>query len=172
MKGFTVEETTEKKKSNRKWLIIAAGIFGVSLISAGVFASTQITLNSGTNNKVYLGAGSANVTICGNQATISTQQTYLSQIFKTTTFSISGVSGNCANKVLSLAFSLDNGATVNMATWTIPGSANGNEIYQYGYASSGNGTCSIGGTCQALNGFTAFDTSAQANFSTVAIAVQ
>jgi hypothetical protein len=171
VKGFTVEETTEKKKSNRKWLIIAAGIFGVSLISAGVFASTQITLNSGTSNKVYLGAGSANVTVCGNQATISTQQTYLAQVFKTTTFSISGVSSSCASKVLSFAFSLDNGVTVNTATWAIPSNANGSETYQYGYGSNG-GSCAQGGTCQAQTGFTAFDTSAQANFSTVAIAVQ
>ena len=167
-----MEENNVQKKANRRWLLIAAGVFGASLISAGVFASTQISVNSGTSHIVNLGAGAASVTVCGSNATISAQQTYLSSSasYNTTTFSITGLgAGNCGGKVLSLSFSPSSG-TINTATWTIPSSPTGAESYVYGYGSNG-GSCSAGGTCQAASGFTAFDTYSS-TLSTVAIAVQ
>jgi len=167
-----MEENAARKQSNRKWLIAAIGLFGLSLVSAGVFASTQITLNSGTSHVVNLGAGTASVNVCGSYATISATQTYLtsSASYNTTTFSITGLgAGNCGGKILSMAFSPTNG-TVNTATWAIPSSPTGAETYVYGYGSNG-GSCSAGGTCQAQSPFTAFDTY-NSTLSTVAIAVQ
>ena len=61
-------------KLKKRWLLLAAAIFGVALLGSGVFASSQITLNSG--NAVSLGAGAAAVNVCGSNATISTQQYY------------------------------------------------------------------------------------------------
>jgi len=165
-----MEANNEGKKSNRKWFIVAAGVFGVSLLTAGVFASTQITVNN--THYVNLGAGTASVNVCGTQATIAATQTYLTSTntYNTTTFSITGLgNGNCGGKILSLAFAPSSG-TVNTATWTIPSSPDGTEKYVYGYGSNG-GSCATGGTCQAQAPFTAFDTY-DATLSTIAIAVQ
>jgi homoaconitase/3-isopropylmalate dehydratase large subunit len=165
-----VDENNVQKTTNRKWLIVAAGVFGVSLITAGVFASTQITIN-GSSHTVNLGAGSATVQVCGSTATISALQTYnsASQSFHTTTFSVTGIGSGCAGKVLSLAFSPTTGS-VNTATWTVPTGENGSTTFQYGYGSNG-GSCTSGSTCQAQSSFTDFDTYLS-NLSTVAIAVQ
>jgi len=163
-----VEENNVQKKSNRKWLIVAAGVFGASLITAGVFASTQISVNSGTN-LVNLGAGSATVNVCGSSATISAIQTFdpAAEVFKTTTFSITGLGSGCANKVLSLGFINSNG-TIS-ATWSLPSSMSTSKVFQYGYGSAGTND---GTTYQSGTALTAFDTAAQTQLSTVAIAVQ
>ena len=164
-----MEENNVQKKSNRKWLVVAAGVFGASLITAGVFASTQISVNSGTNNLVNLGAGSATVNICGSSATISAIQTFdpTAEVFKTTTFSITGLGSGCANKVLSLGFINSNG-TIS-ATWSLPSSMSTSKVFQYGYGSAGTND---GTTYQSGTALTAFDTGAQTQLSTVAIAVQ
>ena len=166
-----MEENMIQKKSNRKWLLVAAGVFGASLITAGVFASTQITVN-GASHTVNLGAGSASVNVCGSTATISAVQTFNStqQSFYTTTFAVTGIGSGCAGKILSLAFSPTSG-TVNTATWAVPSSESGSTIFQYGYGSNG-GSCTAGATCQAQSSFTQFDTYLATNLSTVAIAVQ
>jgi len=163
-----VEENTTQKKFNRKWLIVAAGVFGVSLISAGVFASTQITVNG--NNTVNLGAGSATFTLCSSTATISANQTYFPATgsFNTTTFSITGLGPNCAGKVLSLAF-LTTGSVVNSATWSVPNPNYATYSFQYGYGSNGS---QGNGVYQSQSPLAAFDTAQQTNLSTVAIAVQ
>jgi hypothetical protein len=164
-----VEENNVQKKSSRKWLIVAAGVFGASLISAGVFASTQISVNGGST--VNLGAGSATVNVCGSTASISAIQTFdaTAQIFKTTTFSITGLASGCANKVLSIAFNNTNG--IQTATWSLPSGLTTSKVFQYGYGSNGSND---GTTYQSGSALTAFDTSAQtgSNLSTVAIAVQ
>ena len=168
-----MEENNVQKKLNRKWFIVAVGIFGASLVTAGVFASTQISVNSGTSHVVNLGAGTASINVCGSNATISATQTYLTSTntYNTTTFSITGLgNGNCGGKILSLAFAPSSGV-INTATWAIPSSPTGAETYVYGYGSNGSGSCSAGGTCQAESPFTAFDTY-NATLSTVAIAVQ
>jgi len=167
-----VDQQSPQKKNNRKWILVAAGVFGISLITAGVFASTQITVNG--THYVNLGAGSTTVNVCGTTATISAAQTYLSSngVFNTTTFSITGLGAtNCGGKILSLAFQNQNG--IQSATWAIPSSPTGGETYDYGYGSNG-GTCTAGNNhCQAQTPLAAFDTSgANATLSTVAIAVQ
>lgn len=163
-----MEENTTQKKFNRKWLIVAAGVFGVSLISAGVFASTQITVNG--NNTVNLGAGSATFTLCSSTATISASQTYFpaTGTFNTTTFAITGLGSACSGKVLSLAFQTS-GSIVNSATWTIPSSNTTSNVFQYGYGSNGTNNA---GVYQSQSPLAAFDTAQQTNLSTVAIAVQ
>jgi len=164
-----VDQQSPQKKTNRKWILVAAGVFGISLITAGVFASTQITVNG--THYVNLGAGSTTVNVCGTTATISAAQTYLSSngVFNTTTFSITGLGTGCGGKLLSMAFNNQNG--IQSATWTIPSSPTGAETYEYGYGS--NGTCSAGGKCEAQSQLTPCDTAgANATLSTVAIAVQ
>ena len=166
-----MEENNVQKKSNRKWLLVAAGVFGASLITAGVFASTQISINSGTN-QVSLGAGSATFTLCNSTATISAIQTFDStaQVFKTTTVSITGLGTGCANKTLSLAFKTNSPSSVlNSATWSVPSGVTNSTVFQYGYGSNGTND---GTNYQAQSPLTQFDTAAQTQLSTVAIAVQ
>ena len=162
-----MQENETSKKRNRKPLLIVAAVFGFSLIAAGVYAGTQITING--NAGVNLGAGTATFTLCSSNATISATQTYDSNtaVFQTTTFSITGLGSGCSNKVLSLAFKTNSG--INQATWSIPGSNATSNTFQYGYGSNGSNN---GSTYQAQSAMSAFDTAAQTNLSTVAIAVQ
>jgi hypothetical protein len=162
-----MQENETSKKRNRKPLLIVAAVFGFSLITAGVYAGTQITING--NSQVNLGAGTATFTLCSSNATISATQTYDSNtaVFQTTTFSITGLGTQCANKVLSLAFKTNNG--INQATWSIPAGNTTSYQYQFGYGSNGSNASNI---YQAQSAMSAFDTAAQTNLSTVAIAVQ
>jgi len=162
-----MQDNETSKKRIRKPLLIAAAVFGISLISAGVYAGTQITING--NAGVNLGAGTATFTLCSSNATISAVQTFDStaQVFKTTTFSITGLGSGCSNKVLSLAFQTNSG--INQATWSVPASNVTSNNFQFGYGSNGTNS---GGNYQAQSALTAFDTAAQTNLSTVAIAVQ
>lgn len=105
-------------KFKSKWALAVLALFGISLISAGVFASASITLNS--NGAVNLGAGAVAVSVCDQQATISTQQTYDSsaQIFKLTTISLEGINySDCAGKTISMA--MKDGSTTYSTTWAI-----------------------------------------------------
>ncbi len=162
-----MEQNETKKKRNPKILLAVAAVFGFSLITAGVYAGTQITING--NAGVNLGAGSAQFTLCSSNATISAVQTFdqTAQVFKTTTFSITGLGSGCSNKVLSLAFQTNSG--INQATWSLPSSNLTSNTFQFGYGSNGTNS---GGTYQAQSALNAFDTAAQTNLATVAIAVQ
>jgi hypothetical protein len=107
----------QKIDFRNKWTLAILALFGVSLISAGVFASASITLNSG--NAVNLGAGSAAVAACDSYATVSTQQTYKSDVqrYELTTITLSNVNG-CQGKTLSMAFKTSAGTTYS-TTWGI-----------------------------------------------------
>ena len=115
-----------QRKSQKKWFVVLLGIFGASLLSAGVFAASTITLNSG--NAVNLGAGAAAVNVCDSTATISTQQTYDSNVqrFNLTTITISDVntSNLCNGKTLELAFVA--GGQTYRTTWSLV-----NNTYSY-----------------------------------------
>jgi hypothetical protein len=151
-----------RSRIKKRWLLLAAAIFGVALLGSGVFASSQIVLNSG--NAVSLGAGAAAVnTPCGT-ATISTQQYFNSsqQAYYTGTISLDIPSSHstCTGKTLSLAY--DNAAGVSgSATWAVD---SGN-TYTYGSAANSGGTSRSSGLLSAFN-------TAAANLATIAVAAQ
>ena len=150
-------------KLKKRWLLLAAAIFGVALLGSGVFASSQITLNSG--NTVSLGAGAAAVnTPCGT-ATISTQQYFnaAQQAYYTGTIAldIPASHSTCTGKTLSLAY--DNGAgTSGSATWAVDDADN---TYTYGYSANSGGTTRSSGLLATFN-------TASSNLATIAVAVQ
>ena len=147
-----------------KWVLAVLALFGVSLISAGVFASAAITLNS--NGTVNLGAGAVGVSVCDQQATISTQQTYNStfQRFELTTISLAGIDYDlCDGKVITMALK-DGSNPVQSTTWAIDGTTNANTSPLVWGGSAGTGL--IGSV-----GLTAINTAAS-NISTIAISAQ
>jgi hypothetical protein len=148
----------KKFKFVNKWVVALVALFGVSLISAGVFAAATITLNSG--NAVNLGAGAIPVNVCDQQATISTQQTYIDSIFKLTTISLEGINySTCNGKTITMAFK--DGSTTYSTTWGIASTYTGDLVWG-GTA----GTGQVGSTQ-----LTPIDT-ANSQISTIAIAAQ
>jgi hypothetical protein len=150
-------------KLKKRWLLLVAAIIGVATLGSGVFAASQITLNSG--NAVSLGAGAAAVNVCGNSATISTQQYFntAQQAYYTGTISVdvpSAAATACNGKVLTLAY--DNGTISGSATWAV---VTGTTSYVYGYG--GNS----GGSSRSATSLTAFNT-ATGNLATIAVAIQ
>lgn len=118
------------KKINfkNKWLIALVALFGVSLISSGVFAAATITING--NNQVNLGAGAAAVNVCDSSATISTDQTFNSNLqrFELTTINLTGVDKSlCEGKTITLAFVA--GGVTKSASWAISGSSPDTLVY-------------------------------------------
>jgi hypothetical protein len=152
-----------RSRIKKRWLLLAAAIFGVALLGSGVFASSQITLNSG--NAVSLGAGAAAVNVCDNSATISTQQYFNSsqQAYYTGTISIDNVDPTaCVGRTLSAAFV--RGGTVYTATWPITAS-----YTSYVWGSSTVSDSAPNKYSASL--LTSFDT-AQSALATIAVAVQ
>jgi len=151
-------------KFKKRWLLLVAAIIGVATLGSGVFAASQITLNSG--NAVSLGAGAARVDVCGNSATVSTQQYFDStqQAYYTGTISVdlpSQAATDCNGKVLSLAFNNQSGIS-GSATWAV---VTGTTSYVYGSAANSGGTSRSAGTLTAFN-------TASANLATIAVAIQ
>jgi hypothetical protein len=149
-------------KFKKRWLLLVAAIIGVATLGSGVFAASQITLNSG--NAVSLGAGAAAVDVCGNTATVSTQQYFnaAQQAYYTGTISVDLPSASataCNGKVLSLAY--DNGTISGSATWAV---VTGTTSYVYGSTNSG-------GSSRSAGTLTAFNT-ATGNLATIAVAIQ
>jgi len=150
-------------KFKKRWLLLVAAIIGVATLGSGVFAASQITLNSG--NAVSLGAGAAAVNVCGNTATVSTQQYFdsVNQAYYTGTISVdlpSQAATDCDGKVLSLAFDNQSGIS-GSATWAV---VTGTTSYVYGSTNSG-------GSSRSAGTLTAFNT-ASANLATIAVAIQ
>jgi len=150
-------------KFKKRWLLLVAAIIGVATLGSGVFAASQITLNSG--NAVSLGAGAAAVNVCGNTATVSTQQYFDSgnQAYYTGTISVDLPSAGataCNGKVLSLAY--NNGTISGSATWAV---VTGTTSYVYGYGGNSGGTSRSAGTLSTFN-------TATGNLATIAVAIQ
>jgi len=151
-------------KFKKRWLLLGAAVIGVATLGSGVFAASQITLNGG--NAVSLGAGAAAVNVCGNTATVSTQQYFDStnQAYYTGTISVdmpSAAATACNGKVLSLAYNNQAGVT-GSATWAVQ---TGTTSYVYGYGGNSGGTSRSSGTLSTFN-------TASANLATIAVAIQ